>query len=472
MEPNPQRHPPVRWPAPSRRALGACIAALALLTSCGPATDSDGPTPPRPNILLYVVDTLRRDALGAYGNPVVDTPHIDALARSGTVYHHARGVSSWTRPAIASMLTGLYPEAHGAVTRSDALSPELAVLPELLSQNGYLVGGVVANPNIGSFYGFGRGFDDFIELYERSEPGFIPGEELTIPADVVARRAIEWIDTAREPFFLFVLATDPHDPYEPPASYDRYGADYRGSADGRRATFSRTDLSDQDRARVRSLYWGEVAFSDAALGSLLRHIEERGLDDRTAVIFTSDHGEEHWEHGRFAHGQALFEESLQVPLIVRLPAGRSASPQAGAQAESVDLFPTILELARIQAPAGTQGISLLALAAERDDSAYASLRLDRQSQSALVRWPWKLIEDSARHRYALFHLERDPGETRNVSRDFPEIARQLRLELDAIARHASSRRFDAPQRADADLPPRQRALLEKLGYIEPGEADP
>jgi arylsulfatase A-like enzyme len=453
------------------------VAVAALLLCCGPAVDPDAPAEERPqaqrpNILLYVVDTLRADALAAYGNPVVETPNLDALARSGVVYPHARSVSSWTRASVASMLTGLYPEAHGAETRSDALSTELVVLPDLLSQHGYAVGAIVANPNLGSFYGFARGFDDFIELYERSIPGMVPSEELAATADVVTKRAIQWIDAAREPFFLFALSIDPHDPYEPPLGYDRYRAGYRGSADGTRRTYQRADLSDDDRARVRSLYWGEVAFTDAALGWLLRHLEERGLDDRTAVIFTSDHGEELWEHGRFGHGQTLFEESLWVPLIVRLAGGRLLDPQVGAPVEGVDLFPTILELAGIQLPAGTQGISLFAPATKRDTRAYASLRLDGRSLRALVRRPWKLVHDLSSGREWLYHLDRDPGETRDVSADFPEVANRLRLEMDAIADLASGRRPDAPQRVDEDLSARERALLEELGYVEPEGADP
>jgi arylsulfatase A-like enzyme len=453
------------------------VTAAALLLCCGPAVDPEAPAGERPqaqgpNILLYVVDTLRADALAAYGNPVVKTPNLDALARSGAVYPHARSVSSWTRASVASMLTGLYPEAHGSETRSDALSPELVVLPELLSHHGYGVAAIVANPNLGSFYGFARGFDDFIELYERSSPGRVSSEEPMATADVVTKHAIQWIDAAREPFFLFVLSVDPHDPYEPPLIYDRYGAGYRGSVDGTRHTFQRTDLSDDDRARVRSLYWGEVAFSDAALGRLLWHLEERGLDDRTAVIFTSDHGEELWEHGRVGHGQALFEESLRVPLIVRLAGGRLLDPQVGARVESVDLFPTILELAGIQVPAGTQGISLFTPATKRDTRAYASLHLDGRSLRALVRRPWKLVHDLSSGREWLYHLDRDPGETRDVSADFPEVATRLRLEMGAIVDHASGRRPDAPQRLDEDLSARERALLEELGYIEPEGADP
>lgn len=457
------------------------VAAALLLFACGPAVEPSDPAEEPvqarlPNILVYVVDTLRADALASYGNPVVETPVIDGLARRGAVYPEARSTSSWTRASVASLLTGLYPEAHGSQTRRDALSPDLTVLPELLSRRGYRTGAIVANPNLGSFYGFARGFDDFIELYERSTAGDVDSEEPMATADVVTKRAIEWIDGTREPFFLFLLAIDPHDPYQPPPGFDRYGAGYRGTAEGTRQTFMRRDLSEADRARVRSLYWGEVAYTDNELGLLLGHLEARGLDDRTAVIFTSDHGEEFWEHGHFAHGHALFEESLRVPLIVRLPEvglpdmprDRTLDPRV--RAEGVDLFPTILELAGVDVPAGTQGVSLFAPASEADDLAYASLRIDGRSLRTLVRPPWKLVQDAKRGREALFHLEWDPGETRNLRARFPGVAAQLRQEMGAIARRSAEHRIDAPQRSDADLPAHQRALLEELGYIEPEES--
>ena len=170
----------------------AAVAALLLLVAGACERDAPPPAGPSapPNILVYVVDTLRADALPAYGNTVVETPTIDALAADGVLYPEARSVSSWTRASVASMLTGLYPEAHGVETRADAVAPELTLLPELLSGRGYTTAAILTNPNLGSFYGFDQGFDTFVELYDRSEAGPVSHDEPMETADVTTDRAI------------------------------------------------------------------------------------------------------------------------------------------------------------------------------------------------------------------------------------------------------------------------------------------
>ena len=446
----------------------AAVAALLLLVAGACERDAPPPAGPSapPNILVYVVDTLRADALPAYGNTVVETPTIDALAADGVLYPEARSVSSWTRASVASMLTGLYPEAHGVETRADAVAPELTLLPELLSGRGYTTAAILTNPNLGSFYGFDQGFDTFVELYDRSEAGPVSHDEPMETADVTTDRAIAWLESTPEPFFLFVLAIDPHNPYRPPDGYDRYAGGYRGNADGSLRTLMRRDLSPADRDRVRSLYWGEVAFTDAQLGRLLEHLRQQGRSDRTAVLFTSDHGEEFWEHRGVGHGRTLFEESLRVPLIVRLPpASPPLPPRPGA--ESIDLFPTILDLARVETPTDVDGVSLFAGTDGDAPSTYASLRLDRRALRALVQPPWKLVRDVKRDRDRLYDLDRDPAETRDVRTENASVAARMRQELDTLVDRGLARRATAPQRADHDLPDDARALLEELGYLQP-----
>ena len=167
--------------------------ALALLvfgwaTGCGPAT---GP----PNVLLYVIDTLRADGLACYGNPVVETPAIDRLALEGTLFENAVAQSSWTRASMGSLLTSLYPAGHGAIERYDVLSSGPRLLSEMLQEHGYRTGFITTNPNLGSVFGFDRGFGDFVELYGRRKQGFVRVAELVTRADRVTQRAREWIDS-------------------------------------------------------------------------------------------------------------------------------------------------------------------------------------------------------------------------------------------------------------------------------------
>jgi arylsulfatase A-like enzyme len=206
--------------APVGRVPGCAPSLLWLCLLCGLA--GCAPAQERPNILLYVVDTLRADSLAPYGNPVIETPAATRLAREGTLYERAYAHSSWTRPSIASLLTGRLPGAHRVEGRRDRAAEELRFLPEALAEVGYHTGAIVTNPNVGAFFGFDQGFEEFVELFDHDGEAVVPYQGSRARSDAVTRRAIEWIDSARRPFFLFVLATDPHNPYTPPPGFRDY----------------------------------------------------------------------------------------------------------------------------------------------------------------------------------------------------------------------------------------------------------
>ena len=449
--------------------------ALLLLGLAGMAGCGDGGARPegaRPNILLYVVDTLRADALGAYGRDAIETPEVDALASEGWLFERAYAPSSWTRSSMASLLTGVEPGVHGVMQREDVLTEGWSLLSERLSSQGYSTGAIVTNPNIGSFFGFDQGFDEFHELYARREPGSVGSTELVTRSDEVTRRAIEWIDRhSTGPFFLLLLTTDPHWPYLPPEGFDRYGGDYAGPVRDGGNWAKRTGLAPADRERIRSFYYGEVAFNDASFGRLLGHLRESGLEDDTLVIFTADHGEEFWEHGLRGHGKQLFEESLRVPLILRWPAlGRPGRRLAGPVA-LVDVVPTVLDLLGLPVSDLVQGRSLVG-GRDRAASVHARLDLGEESLSALVTGPWKLIRADGARRSALFHLGSDPGERRDLARvesDRVEaLEAQLRQRIEHNARERTRRgeATSAPRLADDALPPEALEALEALGYLE------
>ena len=183
-----------------------------------PAVLSAAPT--RPNVLLYVVDTLRADALRSYGNEAASTPHFDAFAAQGVLFENAWANASWTRASVATLLTGLYPWRHRAEGRLERLPEAVTTLGEVLRAHGYATALVTSNPNVGNVFGFDQAFDRVIELYRRRDPGIVRGSELITPSDVVTAEALEWLRSAGRPFFLVVLSTDPHAPYHPPQSFD------------------------------------------------------------------------------------------------------------------------------------------------------------------------------------------------------------------------------------------------------------
>jgi arylsulfatase A-like enzyme len=423
----------------------------------------------RPNVVLYVVDTLRADALAVYGNPRVDTPSVDRLAAEGVLYENAYAPSSWTRSSVASLLTGVLPGALGVESRDDQLPTSAFLLSEAFSREGYATAAFVANPNVGSFFGFKQGFGDFVELYVRDAGGRVRSRELITGSDVVGERAIEWLARAPQPFFLFVLSIDPHSPYAPPEAFDRYSSDAPAEIDGELASLDRTGLTPEQRDRIRSLYLGEVAFNDHSLGRLLGELQSRGLWDRTIVAFTSDHGEEFWEHGERGHGKALYEESLRVPLVVRDPNARGGARITRPVSIS-DLFPTLLSLAGLPVPQGLDGRRLMGEGDGHAGPLVATLDLRGRNLAAIGVHPWKLILDRAGGETQLYHLDDDPVEAHDLSDEHPERRMELvqllrdRLASDATRRAELGRDDEGPKHRE--LSEESLRALEALGYVE------
>jgi len=440
------------------------------------------PVPEQPNVLLYVVDTLRADGLTVYGNPAVETPVIDALAEEGIVYEHAFAASSWTRASIATLLSGLQPDRHRVQDRDDRATPEVARLATAFRDAGWRTGAIVTNPNVGRFFGFGDGFDDYVELFEHQRRDLIDSDRPRARADEVTRRAIEWIAQGREPWLLFVLVTDPHEPYAPPEGFDRYALTPEQIAQIPPAPQRERRIANTQLLRR---YWGEIDFTDAALGPLVEHLEATGALDRTIVALTADHGEHFGEHGWMSHGQTLYQEVLHIPLVLRLPGGRRGGQRIEAPVQLVDLHRTLLELAGLGAraapadalPGDARPLPLDAATAT-GHAAYAQLDLDGHRAEMIFGEPWKYVRplpgqpSQARRTDALFDLSAERGEYGDERAEKPEVVARLRAQLDARA--ARSRRLREALAADADadaapveaMPEDVRRALEHLGYIE------
>jgi choline-sulfatase len=426
--------------------------ALAATLGCGADDGSTGRAPQPPNVLIFLVDALRADALGAYGNEIVETPAIDRFAREGAVFEQAFAQSSWTRPSVTSILTGLHPSVHGVETRKDTLSPALTSLPEVFREHGYRTGILLTNPNVGAFFGYSRGFDDFIELYGRREGGRVSSRELVASSDQVVDRAREWLADVPEPFFLIVFTADPHAPYEPPPRFNRY-------------------LDPNESDPRRGLYHGEVSFADDSFGRLMSYLDDRGLSERTITVLTSDHGEEFLEHGQVGHGKALYEESLHVPLIVRWPREIEPGRRVDAPVQLMDLMETLLGLARLPVPQPQDGRPLFREPRE-PAPLFANLKLDGRDQWSVRHHPWKLILDRTSGEAMLFDLSSDSGEMRDLSGDHPERVRELREwiaeRIESDVRRRAMLQNQEPSRTigDEELPEDTRDALRALGYIK------
>ena len=450
------------------RAAGAIGIAIGGLACDG------GPQDP-PNVVLYVVDTLRADALEPYGNPVVETPSVARFAREAALYERAYAHSSWTRPSIASILTGELPHAHAVEGRDDHAGPSLRFLAEALGEAGYQTGAVVTNPNVGAFFGFDQGFADFFELFvshEEHEEGVVPTDSPRSRSDEVTRKAIEWLSDVEPPFFLFVLTSDPHTPYRPPEGFDRFDA--RRDPRPKGSAYQRLPGVE----RQRSLYYGEVAYNDRSFGELLDFLRSEGLYDDSLVVFTADHGEEFGEHGHRWHGKGLFEEQVRVPLVIRRPRELEPGRRVPVAVRLIDVYPTVLDAVGLPGAPGLAGRILPPDSSALELPVYARLRVDGYRTEMLIDGSWKLIESHAqpekekRELGGLFDLGADPSESVDRSHAERERMESLRAHLASmgpseVLAHDEAVRSPEPQR---ELPTDVREALEILGYLEPREA--
>ena len=379
-------------------------------------------------MLLISLDTVRRDVLGCYGRrprhaPTTSpTPNLDALARDGVLMQDAYAPSSWTLPSHLSMMTGEPPLVHGVEYDTGTLDPATPTLAEILRGAGYRTAGVFSAPYLEPHWGFGRGFDDYraaygprvttasarsAELRGQIEAAAAAGDwgrydelrraQVTVDDDLftIAHRdvtsdqvtdavlaALDAGANDGRPWFVFAHYFDPHYDYIPPPPYDsRFDPDYTGTVDGQgfltnprivRRDPSRPggyvrEIGDRDLDHVVALYEGEVAWVDDHLGTIFRAIDARGLAARTLVVVVADHGEEFFEHGGIGHHRTLFEESVRVPLLLRLPGVLPAGVSVGGLVSVTDVFPTVLEIVGVTRPPVSGSSSFLSLVRGQED---------------------------------------------------------------------------------------------------------
>ena len=347
---------------------------------CGPAEPSRPSRPAalaskpgtNPNIVLVSIDSLRADHVGCYGYGKPTTPGIDRLAAEGVRFENAVSTTSWTLPAHATMFTGLYSYTHGLVDNGLRLGDDIVTLAEVLRDAGYRTGGFYGAPYLHPTYGMDQGFESYVSCMTKLGTDVMPDAmravaqgEVTAPhSDITGPRTLEevrkWLQVPDDrPFFLFVHLWDPHYDYIPPAEYARmFDPDYTGTLDSEflmRNDAVNRNMDPRDLAHLIALYDGEIRFTDDILAKILAKVDARVGLDSTLLVVTADHGEEFFEHGNKGHQKTLFEEVVRVPLIVRWPGRFDAGRVVEDQVRHVDLMPTLLSLAGIEAPAAIQG---------------------------------------------------------------------------------------------------------------------
>jgi choline-sulfatase len=399
----------------------------------------------RPDVYLITIDTLRADHVHSYGDEDIQTPALDDLARHGIRFAQAFTPSPITNSSHASILTGLLPSDHGVTDFARPLVSESPTWAEFLKKRGYqtaaFIGAVILDSKALA-PGLDRGFDFYDNFPERSQTKSRWGRIERRGTEVV-RRAEAWQDAHPSgPYFVWVHLYDPHDPYEPPAPYS-------------------TQYKDR-------LYDGEIAFADSALANFVGHLKQRGLYDNSLIIVVGDHGEGLGEHHEQTHGIFLYDSTLHVPLILKLPA-RSAGSVIQSQVRTTDILPTVLDLLGIPTPQTLDGLSLKPYLSGKE---FVSRTLFGETDYPLhFGWAplhavraegFKFVEAP---RPELYDLNTDPGELKNTYAPWDATVQKLRK---ILAEDRAQKPPMAPSGGTVGVATLDE--LRALGYLGPADS--
>ncbi len=425
------------------------------------------------NVILLVIDTVRADAFSAFNQASeVRTPAFDKLAQESLVFLNAYNNENWTKPSVATILSGLYPTTHDTKRDQSVLPSDVELVSETLQSQGFDTAAFVANGFISDKFGFAEGWDvfrNYIRENKRSEAEYVYADALT------------WLTKPRDkPFFLYLQTIDPHVVYAVDKKYTNpyFSELYKGplgssvsGAEQVAMSKRKWKVGELDRKWVEALYYGEISYHDDHMGVFFRELKQQGLLANTMIVVTNDHGEELGERGRWGHGHSLYEEMIRAPLLFHYPPIFSRGKRADV-VEHVDIAPTIVDALGLKPLKDADGQSLLPLVRGAPESrpTYAVSEFLGGSRALRV-GRWKLIR-SARGLGKLYDIMEDPQERKNRAKQAPIALRVCEVYLgEALAtptkrlrRHErrQHRRFNSKNLA---IDPALRKQLEALGYL-------
>jgi arylsulfatase A-like enzyme/Flp pilus assembly protein TadD len=412
-----------------------------------------------PNIILITLDTTRADRMGFLGSNRGLTPNLDELAKQSVVFTRAYAQVPLTTPSHASLLTGTYPQFNHVEDLGSPLSKDLPYLPDLLRGHGYrtaaFIGAEILDP-ASTARGFERGFDVYDAPFHLRKPGEDRYKSIERRAEDVANSALGWLSHHQQsPFFLWLHFYDPHDPYDPPEPFK-----------------TRYALAPYD---------GEIAYADSIVGSVLDVLQRHELFQNCLIAIAADHGEAFGEHGEERHGIFLYDETIRVPLLLKLPAERFAGKRVEERVALADIAPTLLEAAGITVPATMQARSLLAGIASakadgpNEDSAKSegmAKGTDRpiysETNYAHRTFGWAELRSWRTGKYLyvqapkreLYDQSSDPDALKNLAATSKAVADTLDAQLGGFERKTSSAETE-----QSKLDPAQVEKLRALGYL-------
>jgi arylsulfatase A-like enzyme len=484
------------WGSPAIRSRGASASVSEPSPARAALGGAEGPKTPQ-GVIVILADTLRRDRLSFYGHDRETTPHLASLAAKGTVFEKPLAQSSWTKVSVPSILTSLYPTTHGIVEPVNRLPAAATTLAEVFRKAGYAT---FATSSI-AFTGQNSNLHQGVEvLHERDSLQSLEDSD-SETARAFVDRLLPWLEDHRDiPFFVLLHATDPHDPFEPYPPYDTLytGADENSAQDERNKTLEAVleemdavlhlpTISHLEKAKIEAsafidheLAWYDASIRamDVEVGRLVESLEGLDLLDDVVIAFISDHGEEFLDHGKHFHGTSTYGELINVPLMLHWP-GVVPARRVPNVVQTIDLMPTLLELAQLPIPQDVQGQSLLPLLSgegggwrqrpafsERERIPDDPLSLPEVDSFAVVAEGWKLIQNTERPEghpeFELYDFDEDPLDQHDVAAEHPEVVERLAGMIASWQEAALAARL--PSDGDAEMSPEELEQLRALGY--------
>jgi len=414
------------------------------------------PKSQRPNIILITLDTTRADRMGFLGCKEGLTPNLDVVARQGIVFSRAFAHVPITTASHTTILTGTYPQFNHVNDFGIPLNANLPYLPDILHKNGYKTGAfvssIVLDPLDGTAPGFDRGFDVYDAGFHLRHHGADRYKSIERRAADVIDHALGWLSHLENgPFFLWVHLYDAHDPYDPPEPY-------------------------KDRYKSRP-YDGEIAYTDAAVGKLFAELRKHGLYDETLIAVMADHGESLGAHGENTHGIFLYDDTLHVPLLIKLPMNRNSGSQVEDRVGLVDVAPSILTVSGIPVPKEMQGQPLVSTSNSRVSTRKIDDAANQRAVYAETDYPhrafgWSSLRAIRTGKY--LYIQAPERELYNESTDTGSahnLASTARAVADTLAEQLKQFRAKTTQTLVelAKPDPEQAQKLQALGYVAGSE---
>jgi arylsulfatase A-like enzyme len=477
------------------------------------AKDSKSAGPAR-TVILIQGDTLRKDHLDVYGYERPTAPALRRLAEEGALFDNAITPTSWTKAAVPSIMTSLYPSTHGVHQIPDRLPASATTIAEAFREAGYATVSFASASFTGAFTNLHQGFEELHEVESTVGRAGPPGGNTKTSREYVDRLT-EWLDDHSDvPAFVYLHFFDPHSPYEPYPPYDTMWADPKGREEYVRAQevlkkfVTNAFLADRGMATRDELvkagldpaafirfskdwYDGSIRGMDTEIARLIERMQELGMRDRSLVAFYADHGEEFHDHGRMWHGQSVYGEMVRVPLILWGPGRVPKGVKVEEPVELINLMPTLLEYADVKVPPGIQGQSLRPLlaadgrgggvAAAGSEWKRRPVIAEKQPQGgtghplltesyAIMDGNWKLVHNVARPpdmaEFELFDFYKDPLDQKNVAADHPDVVERLGKQLEAWKRMATQAKLKPDSEETKGMTAEQLERLRSLGYVK------